>query len=72
MHEFELGIWKALFAHLIRILQAVDPNLEHILNERQVNLPFQITHAPLLNLIQVSCSADLWSSNHTPIYDKRV
>ena len=22
MHEFELGVWKALFAHLIRILAA--------------------------------------------------
>jgi hypothetical protein len=22
MHEFELGVWKALFIHLIRILQA--------------------------------------------------
>ena len=22
MHEFELGIWKALFTHLIRILSA--------------------------------------------------
>ena len=23
MHEFELGVWKALFAHLIRMLYAV-------------------------------------------------
>jgi hypothetical protein len=22
MHEFELGVWKALFTHLIRILHA--------------------------------------------------
>jgi hypothetical protein len=24
MHEFELGVWKALFIHLIRILEAHD------------------------------------------------
>lgn len=24
MHEFELGVWKALFIHLIRLLEAHD------------------------------------------------
>lgn len=24
MHEFELGVWKAIFIHLIRILEADD------------------------------------------------
>jgi hypothetical protein len=26
MHEFELGVWKSLFTHLIRILHAAAPN----------------------------------------------
>ena len=26
MHEFELGVWKSLFTHLIRILYAAAPN----------------------------------------------
>jgi hypothetical protein len=26
LHEFELGVWKALFNHLIRILYAAAPN----------------------------------------------
>ncbi len=26
MHEFELGVWKSLFPHLIRILYAAAPN----------------------------------------------
>ena len=25
LHEFELGVWKALFTHLIRILHAAAP-----------------------------------------------
>ncbi|KAL1711754.1 hypothetical protein EV715DRAFT_297737, partial [Schizophyllum commune] len=33
MHEFELGVWKAIFTHLIRILYAADP-LVTTLNER--------------------------------------
>ena len=24
LHEFELGVWKALFTHLIRVLYAAD------------------------------------------------
>jgi hypothetical protein len=27
MHEFELGVWRALLIHLIRILEAIDRNL---------------------------------------------
>jgi hypothetical protein len=27
MHEFELGVWKAIFLHLLRILEAEDPFL---------------------------------------------
>jgi len=36
MHEFELGVWKALFTHLIRILHAAAPNGSQVaeLNER--------------------------------------
>ena len=26
MHEFELGVWKSLFTHLIHILYAAAPN----------------------------------------------
>jgi hypothetical protein len=38
MHEVELGVWKGLFAHLIRILYAAAPGgkLVAILDERYV------------------------------------
>jgi hypothetical protein len=38
MHEFELGVWRALFIHLLRMLDAVDKNLVHELDRRYVNL----------------------------------
>ena len=36
LHEVELGVWKAIFTHLIRILYAADPHgkLVTTLNER--------------------------------------
>jgi hypothetical protein len=34
MHEFELGVWKNIFTHLIRILHAVDPALVIELDSR--------------------------------------
>jgi hypothetical protein len=36
MHEFELGVWKALFIHLLRILQAYDKSLLVELDRRCV------------------------------------
>ena len=41
MHEVELGIWKTLFTHLIRILYATAPGgkLVGILDERFRNTP---------------------------------
>ena len=36
MHEFELGVWKSFFTHLIRILYSAGPDgrLVETLNER--------------------------------------
>lgn len=34
MHEFELGVWKNLFIHLLRILSAHDPQLINELDLR--------------------------------------
>lgn len=36
MHEFELGVWKTLFIHLLRILNTVDKTLVHELDRRLV------------------------------------
>ncbi|KAJ3778513.1 hypothetical protein FB446DRAFT_768429 [Lentinula raphanica] len=39
MHEFELGVFKALFAHLIRVLHAKDPSLVSDLDHRFRQVP---------------------------------
>ncbi|KAJ3821654.1 hypothetical protein F5880DRAFT_1485705 [Lentinula raphanica] len=39
MHEFELGVWKALFTHLIRILYAAQPQHIEELDDRYRQMP---------------------------------
>lgn len=34
MHEFELGVWKGLFIHLLRILETFGKNTTHELDRR--------------------------------------
>jgi hypothetical protein len=34
LHEFELGVWKAIFTHLLRILYAEGNNKIQLLNQR--------------------------------------
>jgi len=37
MHEVELGVWKALFIHLLRIVATVDESKLHELDRRCVS-----------------------------------
>lgn len=39
MHEFELGIWKAVLTHLIRILVANGDNSVQAMNRRYRQVP---------------------------------
>ena len=34
LHEVELGVWKAVFIHLLRLLDCVDGKLKHELDRR--------------------------------------
>jgi hypothetical protein len=38
LHEFELGVWKAIFTHLVRILHAYGHDAIHYLNSRYVSM----------------------------------
>ncbi len=42
MHEFELGVWKAVFIHLLRILHVYGNDTIPILNSRSVVMVFCI------------------------------
>lgn len=36
LHEVELGVWKSLFIHLLRLLQAINPSHIQELDQRCV------------------------------------
>lgn len=41
MHEFELGVWKSVFIHLIRMLDSLGPDIKADFNARFfIQLPF--------------------------------
>ena len=43
MHEVEIGVWKAIFIHLLRILDCQDESLKHELDRWCV---WQIIYIP--------------------------
>lgn len=47
LHEFELGIWKQVFVHLIRLLIAMGPEAVASMNERYVHLTEEMIVQPL-------------------------
>lgn len=67
MHEFELGTWKALFTHLIRVLYAVSPSGQLVakLDDRWGDV---VTVPPLCycktNVDQFSTDTYIWSWCH--------
>jgi ABC-type antimicrobial peptide transport system permease subunit len=48
MHEVELNVWKAIFIHLLRILDCVNEALKHELDRRYVLFQHQdaMAHRP--------------------------
>jgi hypothetical protein len=45
LHEFELGVWKALFLHLLRIVEATDKALLDELDRRYAIQVAMLTRA---------------------------
>ena len=40
MHEVELGVWKAVFIHMLRLLDCQNESLKYELDRRQVSVDF--------------------------------
>jgi hypothetical protein len=61
MHEFELGIWKNLFTHLIRMLNASNLALVHEVDQRYVQVKMLFIFLGFTGMcIQVSSGAEIW------------
>jgi len=61
MHEFELGIWKALFAHTICILYAAAPSgrLVALLDERFAHFSLAACIATYCTWLTINTSIDI-------------
>ena len=62
LHEFELGVWKAIFIHLMRILFAAGGSVVQELNFRYVIVLFAMLQH-LYDCIQVPSSSYFWQGN---------
>lgn len=72
MHEFELGVWKALFIHLLRILNAEDPTLVHTLDQRYVH-DHQISSSfHFLITQQLSSGTNFWQRHYPKICQQHI
>ena len=67
LHEFELGVWKALFTHLIRILHAAAPHggLVADLDRRYVKCTVSYQEPICYN--QISGHANVWLKHNQVI-----
>lgn len=74
LHEFELGVWKTLFTHLIRILYAALPgdSLVIELDKRCVNVKLFYVLYPLTDVCfefyQLSRNLNIWARNNTKFF----
>jgi hypothetical protein len=59
LHEFELGVWKAIFTHLMRILFAAGGSAIQDLNWRYVQVCTS-TIDSTKPLLQISACTDIW------------
>ena len=65
LHEFELGVWKALFVHLIRILVAQGGTAIQEFNGRYVTLPYSVLYQT--HHQQVSTGGDFWQVHNSTL-----
>jgi len=66
LHEFELGVWKAIFIHLMRILHAAGGNCIQELNRRYV-ISTAVSVALTISDSKVPRSPNIWTWNYSTI-----
>lgn len=68
LHEYELGLWRDVSAHIVRILEFLGADKVQIFDERYV---MQTRRRPMCspnsNSYQFSASSCVWRDNNTPV-----
>lgn len=66
MHEFELGVWKKTFVHILRILECVDGAINE--SDRRYNHCFLNRYWSHCIISKISTCANLWPWFNPEIY----
>ena len=70
MHEFELGIWKAVFKCLIGILDAAAPG-GRLVTELDARLTIQLFVCMVADdVYQIQADSDIWHRHHSKIFQQ--
>jgi hypothetical protein len=75
MHEFELGIWRALFIHLLRMLESLDPNLLTKLDHQWGSISFHPVFVRWINnTITIKFQGDLiiWGGHNPKVFVESI
>jgi hypothetical protein len=68
MHEVELGGWRSLLIHLLRILQAAGPGLLHKLDERYIGQLVPVQSIDTHTLLQIQTNSNIWEGYNPEIF----
>jgi hypothetical protein len=71
MHEFELGVFKNFFIHLLRILYAHGDGAISKLNERYVFL-WTVLDCRLKSVLKIPINPDFRTFDHSAIYPEHI
>lgn len=68
MHVVELGVWKALFIQLLRLLEAVLKGSMNVLDARWASCKLDPSEGLLILVSQVSEHANVWERHHSSVH----
>lgn len=69
LHEFELGVFKTVFRHLLRLLYAIDPSKVPILNHRYA-VVISSNNYTIKTLVKISPDTTIWKGFNSLIPPK--
>jgi len=73
LHEFELGVWKAIFIHLLRMLDSLKNSKLHELDRRCVHFHVRCTSRSMdIVNFQISPGTFIWKRHYSTIFKKFV
>ena len=72
MHEFELGVWKSLFVHLVRLLNAIDPSMVYEMDRRYVVSSVIIQIYGVSNILKLPADSHFWPWGNTQVQRKCI